>query len=79
MTHKRVQYSDHAVQRMRERRFTRQDVRWLLAKGTWEPNPTALGRETRFAKRGYIGTGEAKVVFLEDAERIEVITVEWCG
>lgn len=79
MTPKRVEYDPHAARRMRLRRITRQDVRTILAVGVWSPETTRPGAEQRFSKRAYLGNREAMVVYLENAERLYVITVEWVG
>ena len=78
MTPKLLQYSDHAARRLRLRGITRQDVRWLLAHGIHAFEPTVAG-EQRQSRRGYLGHYEAKVVYIEDAIRILIITVEWTG
>jgi hypothetical protein len=72
MTYKRIEYDPHAVARMRQRGFDRADVRWLVTQG--EPLPPA-GRKRH--RSGWIGGREAKVAYLEDADRIYVITVMW--
>ncbi len=77
MTPKLITYSDHAESRLRERGFTRQDVRALLARGIWQQESSLPGAAPRFSKRGYLGQREARVVYLEDAERVHVVTVEW--
>lgn len=79
MTPKRVEYDPHAVRRMRLRGFTRQDVRTILAVGVWSPEYARPGAEQRFSKRAYLGRREARVVYLENAERVYVVTVEWVG
>jgi hypothetical protein len=76
MSPKRIEYSSHAVQQMRARGITRPDVRWILAQGLPAEAETRRG-EQRLAKRGYLDRREAKVVYLENAERIEVVTVMW--
>ena len=78
MTYKMIIIGDHAGSRLRQRGFTKGDVRWLLAKGIREPGRTR-GGEFRWTKRGIIGTREARVVYIEDAHRIELVTVEWVG
>lgn len=74
MTPKRIEYDPHAVGRMRTRRFTRADVRWLLAEGIKAPEGT---RDNRWGARGYIRGQEAKVIYLENQERLYILTVEW--
>jgi len=78
MTPKRIELDPHLVGRMHKRGISREDVRWLLAEGLPAAAETR-GGETRLAKRGYLGKREAKVVYLENAERILVITVMWVG
>lgn len=79
MTYKRIEYDPHAVRRMQKRGITRADVRFLLATGLWQPEAALPGRDPRFSKRGYIGRREARVVYLENAERLYVVTAEWIG
>ena len=76
MTPKQLHYSDHAARRLRGRGVTRQDVRWLLARGIHAFEPTFAG-EQRQSRRGYLGHYEAKVIYIENAIRILIITVEW--
>ena len=78
MNAKRIVYSDHARGRLRQRRVTRQDVRWLLARGVREPIVTA-GPTQYWSCRGYLGKDEARVVFIEDAMSQTIVTVEWIG
>lgn len=77
MTTKRVEYGSHAVQRMRERGIRRGDVRWLLAQGLPAEADQGQHSDPVFARRGTIGGREAKVVYLENAVRVYVITVMW--
>lgn len=77
MTYKRIEYSDHAVLRLRQRNITRHDVRWLLARGERTMEPTKPGAAQRFGCAGLLGKWLAKVIFLEDGHRIHVVTVEW--
>ena len=76
MTPKRIEFDPHAVEQMRQRGISRNDVRWLLAQGLPAEAETRTG-EVRRARRGYLGRREAKVVYLENAERLRVITVMW--
>ena len=69
MTPKRIEYDVHANDQMRDRKITRADVRWLLADGVM--------CEAVFARCGYLRGREAKVVYLENAERVYVVTVMW--
>lgn len=73
---KPIHYTTHAAERLKGRRITRQQVRWLLAQGVREPNHTAGGVQ-RWSCRGYLGTHEAAVIFTETATAITVITVMW--
>jgi hypothetical protein len=66
---KRVEYDSHAIRRMRSRGLTRVHVRFLLAKGLWQPEPAKPGRDPRFSRTGYIGGRQARIVYLENAER----------
>lgn len=76
MTYKRIEYDPHAARRMREREFTRSEVRWLLHHGEREALPTQFG-EQRWGRRGWIRGKEALLVYLENAERIYVLTVQY--
>lgn len=80
MTHKKVIFPDHTLDQMRERGFTRADVRRILAVGRAVPVETFHG-EKRHGKVAYTKTsrrrGDAMVVYLEDANRIELVTVMW--
>ena len=77
MTPKLIVYSTHATGRMVLRGISRADVRGVLATGLYEPVPTRAGGEARHAKRAYLGGREAKVVYVENATRVLVLTVEW--
>ncbi len=72
MTPKPIGYSIHARGRLRQRRITRQQVRWLLAQGTRQPIGDHL-----YEVRGYLGKDEAKLIVREDAARVLIITVMW--
>lgn len=76
MTYKGMFFRYHAVLRMRERGFRRGDVRWLLAKGV-PAEADQVSNEHRLARQGYIDKREAKVVYVENAQRIEIVTVMW--
>lgn len=77
MTPKLISYSDHAVRRMQQRGFTRQDVRTLLAKGIYQRLYSLPGADARHSKRAYLGNREARVIYVEHATVIHVVTVEW--
>ena len=77
MTSKRIEYAPEAIGKMHRRGFTRTDIRWLLAEGTPVEANQYPGAATRFAKRGYVGRREAQVVYLENAERILIISPHW--
>ncbi len=72
MTHKRIEYSDHAAGRLPGRHITRQEVRWLLARGVRERLTGSY-----WMVRGDVGGSECHVVYLENQERVLVVTVEW--
>jgi len=77
MTSKRIEFAPEAIDKMRRRGFSRSDVRWLLAEGESVPANQYPGADPRFAKRGYVGRREAQVIYLENAERILVISPHW--
>jgi len=76
MTPKQIVFSDHATEQMRDREIRRSDIRWLLARGDRQMEPTLHGQQ-RWSCRGYLGNREAKVVFLEDATTIIIVTIMW--
>lgn len=77
MTSKRIEYAPEAIEKMRRRGFSRSDVRWLVAEGEPASANQYPGAEPRFAKRGYIRGREAQAIYLENAERILVISPHW--
>ena len=78
MNPKRIEYSEHAAARLRQRKITRQDVRWLLARGI-RTKEWSRGGTQYWGARGYLGKWEAQVIFLEDATRQLIVTVQWLG
>jgi hypothetical protein len=77
MVAKAIHYTDHAVERL-ARGFRRADVRWLIAEGKRAIWPSK-GPTIYWTASGYIGRREARVVFIEDAHRYLVVTIEWIG
>ena len=77
MVAKAIHYTDHAVARL-DRGFTRADVRWLIAQGRRAIWPSK-GPTRYWTATGYIGHREGRIVFIEDAHRYLIITVEWVG
>jgi len=78
MHRKPIRYDDHARRQRIRRGITVDDVRWLLAEGIREPDVTH-GGPPHWRNRGYLGRHEAAVAYVESAEEIRVITVEWLG
>ena len=78
MNAKRILYTDHARAKLRQRHITRQQVRWLLARGERTQVPST-GPTVYWSCRGYLGRREADVIFIEDATSQLIITVEWIG
>lgn len=76
MVSKPIVYSRHATVRLRERRITRSDVRWLLARGIRE---ATVGNPQQWTVRGYLGKHEVKLLFIEDSERYFIRTVMRVG
>ena len=74
MVPKPIWYTDHARRRMRERGITRQQVRFLIARGD---RPLAADDPLVWESRAYLGRREASVIFVQSAERYLVITVQW--
>ena len=77
MTAKRIEYDPHALAQMFKRGFTHRDVEGLLATGTWSLATTKPGREQRYQREGRVRDWPARVIFLENAERLYVVTVMW--
>jgi hypothetical protein len=77
MVAKAIHYTDHAVKRL-SRGFTREDVRWLIAQGVRAVWPSK-GPTTYWASAGHIRGREARVLFIEDAHRYLIISIEWVG
>jgi hypothetical protein len=77
VTPKRIVFPPHAKERLGHRRIQRSDVRWLLARGLRSQEPSSPGRDIRWSCTGYLGLREAKVVFVESREQIDIITVIW--
>ena len=77
MTYKNVRFPDHAVNQMRRRGFSRGEVWRLLATGNQIVVQTTGGGERRLGKRGLLRGYVAEVIYLEDAYRIELVTVYW--
>ena len=75
MTFKAVAYTTHALEMMEERGFTRADVRTVLAIGSRLGDIVARG-SVYHMKVAVLDGREAGVVYLEDARRILIITVE---
>lgn len=78
MTHKRIIWGTHTADALKVRGFTRQMIQWLLHQGIRAPERTDRG-EQRWSRRGYFrGHGdEAKVVYVEQATNIEIVSVHW--
>ena len=74
---KRVEFPDHAQDRMSLRGITRAEVRWLIARGIRTRARSLPGRDWRWSSRGFLGHREAQVVFVESRDRIEIVTVRW--
>lgn len=77
MIPKAIHYTDHGAIRL-NRGFTRSDVRWLLARGARAVWPTK-GPTTYWTATGYVRGREGRVVFIEDARRYLVVSLEWVG
>lgn len=72
MVPKPVVFSIHAREQMKTRGITRQQVRWLIARGVREDR-----KHGYFLCRGYRQHREAAVLCHEDASRLLVVTVMW--
>jgi hypothetical protein len=73
---KSIWYTEHAKARVRERGISRRDVRYLIARG----NRLAVSSDSAeqlWRSRAYLGRREASVVFVENAVRYLIITVQW--
>lgn len=78
MTPKRIIFDDHVRGRLRQRRITRQDVRFVLARGIREPATTLAGAQ-RWSRRAMVRGREMRVVFIETRTDIIIVTAEWIG
>jgi hypothetical protein len=76
VTHTRIIYGAHVIERMDERGIGRSDVKWLLAEGARQAEGSRAGT-TYWSRRGYPGKQEAKVVYIETATEIILVTAEW--
>ena len=72
MPWRRIVYPRQAVLRLRQRRFTRQQVRHFLATGARRPQSS-----TAWLADGALDRWPARLVFRENADQITVITVMW--
>lgn len=79
MTYKRIEFGPHAARRLKQRNIRRWEVRWLLARGERTKEETRPGAEQRWGCAGLLGKRPAKVIFVEDARRILLVTIEWIG
>lgn len=70
MTYKAINFSDHARSRMKERGISRVEVRRLLATA-----PAVIEDHGRWTKSGTIRRAPAKVVYIETAYSILIVTV----
>lgn len=76
MTNKQVFYSDHAVGRLKRRKVSRAEVRWLLAHGKLEKESSQYGGSA-WSRAGYLGKHEARIIFIEQKHAVLIITVEF--
>jgi uncharacterized DUF497 family protein len=74
MTFKAIRYSRHAAKNLKRRRISRGNVRWLIARGIRQEGRTKLG-EKRWTVDGTVANRKLRVVFIERANDIEVVTV----
>lgn len=77
MSAKRIDFDPHALAQMYKRGFSHRDVDVLLATGTWSLATTRPGAEQRYQREGKIRDWPARVVYLENEERVHIITVMW--
>lgn len=77
MTPKQIAYSDHAAIQRAARGIRRNDVRWLLATAPRIKADTIVGRDQRWEVRGFPGNRELRVIFIESATTLLLVTVEW--
>lgn len=77
MTNKLVLYSRHAQRRMRERGIRRPEVRRMLAVGELVEAVTTGEGDRRFIREAKVRGKRARVVYVESASRIIIITVLW--
>lgn len=77
MTHKRFLYSQHATFRLSLRGIRRSEVQWLVRRGLPFPALTHGARQKRFGREEIIRGQMARVVYIESATVIEIITIFW--
>ena len=75
---KPTHYTDHAVAEMRKARITRPMVRTVLATGMRRVEGTR-GDDTYYAKTAEIRGRAVEVIYVENAERVLVVTVYRVG
>lgn len=78
MTHKSIHYTHHAVQEMRKARIQRRTVRTVLAKGERRVEGQR-GEDIYYVKVLATGPKTYEVVYLENAQRVLVITAYILG
>jgi hypothetical protein len=77
MTHKPITYGKHAVKWMRQRRITRQEVQWVLARGLRSKALTKAGAEQRWQVEADLGRRKVRVVFIEWANEIHIVSAQY--
>jgi hypothetical protein len=74
---KKIIYPDHAEGQRRMREIRRADVRRALETGLRTKADTMPGKQQRWQVFAPVGNRTLWVVFIEDAEQIEIVTVQW--
>jgi len=77
MTSKRIIYNARASAKMVRRRIRRTEVRWVLAQGVAVDANQRRGQEPRHAKEGEIRGRTLRVIYIERATEIEIVSPHW--
>jgi hypothetical protein len=76
MTNKRVEFDPHFLDDCRDRGFTKEDGLWLLERGIPFDVATYAG-DTRYGREGEIRNRMARLIYLENAARVLLISIQW--
>lgn len=77
MTHKPRKYGARLLQKMKARKVRRKDVQTVLLHGVEYPTETFRGSEMRRLKVGTIRGRVLRVVFIERAAEVLIVSAHW--